>query len=134
MTDHLPEVRRFRCVLVEQWNDGKHHVYAEMHAADDGLYVMHGDHVAALRACETRVRAEYESQDCYTLGFAHGVNSLTPEESQRRIIVKNFDAGLDAARDAVAAAYSWARGTEPQDRAVWLSDALAAIDAQRATP
>ena len=69
-----------------------------------------------LRACEARVRDEYESQDCYTLGFAHGINEGVPK-------------ALDAARDAVAALVTPCDGPCCDIGNALLNRVLAAIDA-----
>lgn len=76
----------------------------------------------ALRACEARVREEYESQDCYALGFSHGINEGVPK-------------ALDAARDAVAAVFDGAHRLMSDGHYSYIvpdkADALAAIDALR---
>lgn len=52
-------MQRFRCVLVEQWNDGKHHVYAEMHIDEAGPWVQHADAEAAIAAARAERDAEF---------------------------------------------------------------------------
>jgi hypothetical protein len=44
----MSDIQRHRCVLVEEWNDGKHYAYAEMHADDSGPWVTEADHRAAV--------------------------------------------------------------------------------------
>ena len=43
-------LRRWSIVRVDAWNDGKHTVYAEMRATDEGAWLSRAEALAALRA------------------------------------------------------------------------------------
>lgn len=74
-------------------------------------FVSYADHVAALRACEARMRAEERAK----------WSDLAHDNWQ-----SGWEEGLDAAREAVAALLrSWGRVTDPEAEDV----ILAAIDA-----
>ena len=101
----------------------------------------------ALRACEARVSAE---RDEFWEEWSNEVADLMPEqydgdEAQESIILrfvaeaadqrrKGYAEALDAARDAVAAAYSDDHTDDWGVQVVYKERMLAAIDALRGTP
>jgi hypothetical protein len=103
----------------------------KVRAYNDGRIYEGGLNVAAVAAARAEERNEWANDlegrlpDEFDRGYEQGVKAafggLSEEEYQRRIIVKNFDAGVKAARDAVAA-MPW---LYPEER----REVLAVIDA-----
>lgn len=112
-----------------------------------GEYVTYADHVAALRACEARVREEAYNEvpaiavygerlrsEGYDVGHAAGMREaladfLTSIDEDDPVYLRGYAAALDAARDAVVAVsvggqHFWSVGFRDGT-----TQALAAIDA-----
>ena len=112
MTEHLP-IQRWTKVFTR-------YPASEVLPNENGEYVTYADHVAALRACEARVREDERS------------SNFTPDDHSNGM-TEAYQRGLDAIRDAVAGC-TWDRGVSSEFDATVsavLAKTLAAIDALR---
>lgn len=106
-----------------------HALDGSMETDDNGQYVLCADHVAALRACEQRVREsmEAEVQRFGSIRYRTGVTDgkAVLESEAAAWATENYERGLSAARDAVVDAMC-----SPDYKNGY--SVLAAIDALRA--
>lgn len=82
MTEHLP-IQRWKKIFTR-------YPASEVLPNENGEYVTYADHVAALRACEARVREDERS------------SNFTPDDHSNGM-TEAYQRGLDAAREAVEA-------------------------------
>ena len=120
MTDHIPVQRYF--LNVRHTRNVMLPVVNKQFTERRGDWVLYAEHVAALSACEERVREDEQSHN-----FSPDIHWDGMAEAYLR--------GIDAAREAVLGAkaidIAYGRGWGEPPQFIWLNNALSAIDALR---